>query len=496
MTEESLKNKIALVGLEERLRKIQKEKAEQPFELNDQEKRFSILILSICCNYITELRMSLRNTFSLMRCLENVYRFPDILNYFSSYRECFGRLELMVLIKMLSPKILLETVDIWSVYWRENEQDKMGDESANLIEERIKLFRAALEKSIRLGAFKPETQEEKELTPQKIKAYADRYVVGQNTAKKMLSTIIYEYKKGIRGSDTKGNIAALLAGPTGCGKNFLLETMASCPGVDLPVFFYDLSSITPAGYDGESKNQIFKGFVSYCKAAGVPPKRGIIVLDEADKKMRPSITRDGSDFNAEAMSQLLTVLAGDGIVEGVRCSDLLFLLSGSFMNILEQKQERRMPIGFGHVDMDDTENIYRLTRQDMIRGGMMREVAGRISVIIPVDRLTRDQLREILTGVEHSLLREYIDVFAQYGTQLIFEEAAVEALVDRAYEEDLGARALKNILSEILFPIKYDIGERNAERCIIRRETVLEGAPPRWEIRKDMKQPKKARAYI
>ena len=210
--------------------------------------------------------------------------------------------------------------------------------------------------------------------------------------------------------------------------------------------------------------------------------------------MRPSISRDGSDFNAEAMSQLLTVLAGDGVVEGVKCSDILFLLSGAFMSILEQKEERKMHIGFGHEEAEVKGNVHRLTREDMIRGGMMREIAGRISVIIPVDRLTRDQMREILTGTEHGLLREYTEVFAQYGTELIIEEEAIEALVDKAFDENLGARALKNVLSEILFPIKYDAGERKANRCIIRKETILEGAPPCWKKDQNEKGVKRASA--
>ena len=495
MMEEILKNKDALEGIEDKLKAIQQTtKLMQSFELSNHEKRFSILLLSICCNYITELRMGLHNTNSLIRCLESVYRTPDILNYFALYKDFFGRYEMMGLIQTMNPKILMEALNIWTIYWRRCEKENKEEKNRKMIEERIRNFYNELEKSIKSGTLRPETEEEKDLTPQKIKAYADRYVVGQETAKKMLATIIFEYKKGIKSSGNRGNIAALLAGPTGCGKNYLLETMAACPGVNLPVFFYDLSSITPAGYDGESKNQIFKGFVSCCKAAGVPPTRGIIVLDEADKKMRPSISRDGSDFNAEAMSQLLTMLAGDGVVEGVKCSDILFLLSGAFMNILEQKEERKIHIGFGHEELDITENVHRLTREDMIRGGMMREVAGRISVIIPVDRLTRDQMREILTSTEHGLLLEYNEVFIQYGTELIIEEEAIEALVDKAFEENLGARALKNVLSEILFPIKYDAGERMAERCIIRKETILEGAPPCWEVDRNEKDAKKASA--
>src|SRR5699024_6488007 len=143
------------------------------------------------------------------------------------YREFFGRLELVTLLKTLNPKILLEAVDVWTIYWREHEKERWGEKNGNMIEERIRNFRNELEKSIRTGTLRPETEEEKALTPQKIKAYADQYVVGQETAKKMLATIIYEYKKGIKSSGNRGNIAALLAGPTGCGKNYLLETMAA-----------------------------------------------------------------------------------------------------------------------------------------------------------------------------------------------------------------------------------------------------------------------------
>ena len=92
------------------------------------------------------------------------------------------------------------------------------------------------------------------------------------------------------------------------------------------------------------------------------------------------------------------------------------------------------------------------------------------------------------------MLREYNEVFAQYGTELIIEEEAIEVLVDKAFEENLGARALKNVLSEILFPIKYDAGERKADGCIIRKETILEGAPPYWEVDRNEKGVKKVSA--
>ena len=93
MVEEILKNKAALEGIEDKLKMIEQTvKPTQNFNLSNHERRFSILLLSICCNYITELRTGLHNTISLIRCLESVYRFPDILNYFSLYREFFGRL--------------------------------------------------------------------------------------------------------------------------------------------------------------------------------------------------------------------------------------------------------------------------------------------------------------------------------------------------------------------------------------------------------------------
>src|SRR5699024_452769 len=113
MMEEILKNKDALEGIEEKLKAIQQTtKLMQSFELSNHEKRFSILLLSICCNYITELRMGLHNTNSLIRCLESVYRTPDILNYFALYKDFFGRYEMMGLIQTMNPKILMEALNI------------------------------------------------------------------------------------------------------------------------------------------------------------------------------------------------------------------------------------------------------------------------------------------------------------------------------------------------------------------------------------------------
>ena len=482
MAEEILKNQEALKDLEAKM----KQKKEELKGFTDKELQLGTWLLSVSANFIVNLRPAMRHTVTLFETLERVARSPAVVRTIAAYTEPgrFLDLKAVAIEKELTPAIVLAALEMWKACWDENEREKCQVRERDRVERVFCGLKGELERARQAGAQTMGSDDEIELSPQKIKEYTDRYVVGQERAKKLLATVVYEYKRGIRSRSTKGNTVILLTGPTGCGKNFLLETIASCPGVGLPVYFYDLSAITPAGYEGDSASQIFKGFADYCRKKGVAPRKGIIVLDEADKKMSPSVAKDGTDFNRDAMSQLLTALAGDGEIEGVRCSDMLFVLSGAFTELREQKEKegRRRGIGFGELQEDAEEQKDILTREDMIRGGMMREIAGRISLVIQVEKLTKKEMKEILSGPQdNSLVKEYGEIFAQYGTQLDFEEEAVELLAEMAYEDDLGARALRNAMTELLLPVRYVLAEKKAKRCVIRKETILRGDMVRWE---------------
>ena len=353
--------------------------------------------------------------------------------------------------------------------------------------------------------------------PEEIKETLDEYVIGQEEAKRTLAVAVYNHYKRINAEDEINDVEiqksnVLLLGPTGCGKTLLAQTLAKI--LKVPFAIADATTLTEAGYVGEDVENILLKLIQAADYDIELAEKGIIYIDEIDKITRksenPSITRDVS---GEGVQQALLK-----IVEGttasvppqggrkhphqeflqINTSNILFICGGAFEGLDKLINERvgKKTIGFGakiesKKEIDKAAVYNELLPQDLLKFGLIPEFVGRLPIIATLKELDREALIKIVTEPKNALVKQYKKLLELDDVELEFEEEALNVIVDKAIARNTGARGLRSIIEEIMRDIMFDIPSNpKIEKCIVTKETVQDGKPPKI-ILNENKAPKK-----
>ncbi|WP_139422212.1 ATP-dependent Clp protease ATP-binding subunit ClpX [Chryseobacterium mulctrae] len=333
--------------------------------------------------------------------------------------------------------------------------------------------------------------------PKQIKEFLNKYVIGQDQAKKQLSIAVYNhYKRLLHAKDEnreveleKSNI--IMIGETGTGKTLLAKTIAK--ELNVPFCIVDATILTEAGYVGEDVESILSRLLMVADYDVEKAEKGIVFIDEIDKIARksdnPSLTRDVS---GEGVQQGLLKLLEGSIVNvppqggrkhpdqkyiQVNTQNILFIAGGAFDGIKEiiERRMNKQAIGFSAEKINNVEEdeyvLTNINAIDLRSFGLIPELLGRFPIITYLEKLTKETMIRIMKEPKNSIINQFVELFKMDGTKLVFTDEAVEMIVDETMEKGLGARGLRGTTEKVLEDYMFTVGEQ--DEIVLTKDNIL-----------------------
>lgn len=344
-------------------------------------------------------------------------------------------------------------------------------------------------------------------SPREIKEFLDEYVIGQDHAKEVLSVAVYNHYKRLLNPVIDGveieKSNVLLCGPTGVGKTLLAQTVAR--KLDVPFAIVDATALTEAGYVGEDVESIVGRLLVAADNDVRKAERGIIFIDEIDKKRAQVGGNGGRDVSGEGVQQaLLKILEGTDVMVTangtkkqpnsdlikVSTRNILFIVGGAFVGldkIVEKALDKESAaIGFGSkITTKDGLSTIELLRQvepeHLVSFGLIPELIGRLPVISAFHDLSEEQLVRILTEPKNALAKQFAGMFKLEGVELMFDHEALVEIAKIARLRKTNGRALRGVMESRLLRLQYDLPDlrkAGATRVVINADTITKSMPP------------------